>query len=53
VPASSFFVVGDNSTNSYDSRIPGFGLVTLDQVRGRPVYIYWSTGKSRIGCAVN
>jgi signal peptidase I len=53
VPSSSFFVVGDNSTNSYDSRIAGFGLVSLDQIRGRPVYIYWSTGKSRIGCPVN
>jgi signal peptidase I len=52
VPASSFFVVGDNSSNSYDSRIPGFGLATPDQVKGRPLYIYWSTDKSRIGCVI-
>ena len=52
VPASSFFVIGDNSSNSYDSRIPGFGLVTPDQIKGRPLHIYWSTEKSRIGCAV-
>ena len=52
VPASSLFVVGDNSINSYDSRIPGFGLVTLDEVKGRPVFIYWSTGTSRIGCTI-
>jgi signal peptidase I len=52
VPASSFFVVGDNSANSNDSRIPGFGFVTLDQIKGRPVYIYWSADRSRIGCAL-
>ncbi len=52
VPTASFFVVGDNSANSYDSRIPGFGFVTPDQVKGRPVYIYWSPDSSRIGCAV-
>ena len=52
VPASSFFVVGDNLPNSYDSRIQGFGFVTLDQVRGRPLFIYWSPNSSRIGCPV-
>jgi len=52
VPAASFFVIGDNSSNSYDSRIPGFGLATPDQIKGRPLHIYWSTEKSRIGCAV-
>jgi len=52
VPVSSYFVVGDNLPNSYDSRIPGFGLVTPDQIKGRPLHIYWSTEKSRIGCPV-
>jgi len=52
VPASSFFVIGDNSSNSHDSRIPGFGLATPDQIKGRPLHIYWSTEKSRIGCTV-
>ncbi len=52
VPASSFFVIGDNSSNSYDSRIPGFGLATPHQIKGRPLHIYWSTEKSRIGCAI-
>ncbi len=51
VPVSSFFVIGDNLPNSYDSRFAGFGLVTSDQIKGRPVYIYWSAGTSRIGCA--
>jgi signal peptidase I len=52
VPPSSFFVVGDNSANSYDSRIEGFGFVKSDQIRGRPLYIYWSPGSGRIGCPV-
>ncbi len=52
VPASSFFVVGDNSPHSYDSRFPEFGLVTSDQIKGRPLYIYWSKSTARIGCAV-
>ncbi len=52
VPESSFFVIGDNSPNSYDSRIPGFGLVTADQIKGRPVHIYWSSDTSRIGCSI-
>jgi signal peptidase I len=52
VPASSFFVVGDNSGNSYDSRIDGFGFVKINEVKGRPVYIYWSPHKSRIGCRI-
>jgi signal peptidase I len=52
VPKSSFFVVGDNLANSFDSRFRGFGLVTLSQVRGRPLFIYWSVNASRIGCSI-
>jgi len=52
VPKGSFFVVGDNLADSNDSRFPGFGLVDLSQVRGKPEFIYWSTGKSRIGCSI-
>ena len=52
VPAHSFFVVGDNLTNSYDSRIEGFGFVEADEVRGKPLFIYWSWTRSRIGCAL-
>jgi signal peptidase I len=52
VPAASFFVIGDNLTNSYDSRFGGFGLVTAQQVKGRPVFIYWSRTKGRMGCHI-
>jgi signal peptidase I len=50
VPQGSFFVVGDNLTNSNDSRYPGFGLVRADQVEGQALFLYWSSGHSRIGC---
>jgi signal peptidase I len=52
VPTNSFFVIGDNLSRSLDSRIPDFGLVRSDQVRGKPLFIYWSPGKSRFGCPV-
>jgi signal peptidase I len=52
VGPGSYFVVGDNSANSYDSRLEGFGLVTDDQVRGRPMHVYWSTNRARIGCTI-
>jgi signal peptidase I len=50
VPKGFFFVVGDNLANSRDSRFPGFGLVSVDQLRGKPLFLYWSPGRSRIGC---
>jgi signal peptidase I len=52
VPPSSYSVIGDNWPNSYDSRIEGFGFVTPSQVRGKPVYIYWSPNSLRIGCPI-
>jgi signal peptidase I len=52
VPPGSFFVMGDNTTNSFDSRYEGFGFVTPDQIAGRLMYIYWSPSRSRIGCRI-
>jgi hypothetical protein len=46
------FVVGDNLTNSFDSRHPQFGQVSIADVRGHPFYIYWSAEPSRFGCAI-
>lgn len=50
VPESAVFVIGDNLDNSYDSRI--FGVVRLDQVRGKALLIYASSNASHIGCKI-
>lgn len=40
VPADSFFVMGDNRSNSEDSRYWGF--VPRDAIKGRPMIVYYS-----------
>jgi signal peptidase I len=53
VPEGGLFVVGDSLDNSFDSRLPDFGPVVLGDVRGRPVFLYWSPSRSRIGCQIH
>lgn len=43
IPRGSVFVLGDNRDNSYDSRF--WGVVPLEDVKGKVSRIYWSIDK--------
>ena len=44
VPANSFFVIGDNTTNSFDSRF--FGPVPRNAIIGKVSKIYWPLNRA-------
>ncbi len=49
VPENSYFVLGDNRDDSYDSRYWGF--VPRENVVGRPLMIYWSMDRQELAMA--
>jgi len=53
VPADHIFVLGDNRDRAADSRVNvnlnGIGFVPVSNIMGRPLFIYWSNKRERIG----
>ena len=43
VPAGSYYMMGDNRTDSGDSRY--WGTVSRDQIMGRAFFVYWPPGQ--------
>jgi|SRR5450432_2308964 len=52
VAPGSYFVVGDNLSNSFDSRTKEFGVVRYNRIPGKALMIYFSPSASRLGCEI-
>ncbi len=47
VPEATVFLMGDSRDNSYDSRF--LGPIPVSALRGRALFIYWSSDETRVG----